>query len=130
MRMSNQNTSLRPAFFRTRIRIPVIDEVSMTWAQSQADLSHSLRTLIHEWVKKNGFTDPTAPPMPANATGVKSSAERKMKREATKTFDSVVTPATEIPAMPPVQAPITSPVTTNVSPGTDDVAAFLAANRD
>lgn len=69
----------KAAPLRYRLAVPVADEAVNRWLGMQDNVSASLRTVVREWIERNGFEDATCKPvtqLPRRGRPPGSSAER------------------------------------------------------
>lgn len=89
---------------RYRFSVPKADESVNSWIDAQGNLSHSIRTLIKEHIKKHGIMDATCTPVEQQAR-----VGRPPKQEIKETeFDNTSAPEEQVESL--VQdAPVSAP---------------------
>lgn len=88
-------------FIRYRFSVPKADKAVTQWAEAQANLSMSLRTLIRESIRQHGVIDATCMPVtPGTPPEVRPAEPRAARQEAPAPQPA---PAAPVVAPPPVQ---------------------------
>ena len=116
---------------RRRLSVPYEDESVIRWLDCQVNMSVSLRSLIREDIRKNGYTDVTCREVvqgpkvgrPSNAEIAARTvveAEEPVQK-VTPSVAPVVTPV----AKPQMEQPIVSPVVVNTVAKREEVQASM-----
>lgn len=91
-------------FTRYRFSVPLEDTSVREWIDAQANLSHSLRTLIRDSIRKHGMMDATCLPVEQiGKVGRPSNAELAARKAAEQEVETPVEPT------PPLVVPKPEP---------------------
>ena len=90
-------------FIRYRFSVPKADKAVTQWAEAQANLSMSLRTLIRESIRQHGVIDATCMPVTPGTPPEGRPAEPRAARHEAPAPQPASIPAAPAVAPPPVQ---------------------------
>ena len=106
---TRSKTRPAPKFVRFRVNVPADDQESLAFVASQANLSASLRKLMHDHVENVGLTDATSAPVTPDqlqaAVSAGGSAPRRARGKAAKALEESAKAAGDAPAASPQPKP-------------------------
>ena len=112
---------------RRRLSVPYEDESVIRWLDCQVNMSVSLRSLIREDIRKNGYTDVTCREVVQGPKVGRPSNAEIAARTVVETEEPAqkVTPSVTPAAKPQTEQPIVSPVVINTVAKREEVQATM-----
>lgn len=112
---------------RRRLSVPYEDESVIRWLDCQVNMSVSLRSLIREDIRKNGYTDVTCREVVQGPKVGRPSNAEIAARTVVETEEPVqkVTPSVTPVTKPQTEQPIVSPVVVNTVAKREEVQVTM-----